>query len=103
MTDQLTLFCDTKRERFEKFHAENPQVYRELVRWARFFKRLGFRRFGIQGLFAVVRYGKDSPEINRMGDIFELNNDASPFYSRLIEKQESDLRGFLSTRAMKED
>lgn len=101
MSNQLTLFCDTKRERFEAFHRENPQVYRALVRHARRLKANGVRRFGIDGLFAIVRYTEAIRTRDPEG--FVLNNNLKPYFSRLIEKREPDLADFFSTRALKED
>jgi hypothetical protein len=101
MGSQLTLFCDTKRERFEKFHAENPHVYRALARHARRLKANGVTHFGIDGLFSIVRYTEALR--TRDADGFVLNNNLKPLFARLIEKQEPDLRGFLSTRALKSE
>lgn len=99
--DQLTLFHDTKREQFEEFHRANPHVYRALVRHARRLRANGVRRFGIDGLFSIVRYTEALR--TRDADGFVLNNNLKPHFARLIEKNEPDLRGFFSTRALKDN
>ncbi len=89
---------EAMRQRFILYHSANPGVYHALVRRARKLKRSGTKRFGIQGLMAVVRY----LETRRIQteEPFQINNSMSGFYARLIMDQEPDLAGFFETREM---
>lgn len=89
----------TIQERFEEFHAKHPEVYEELVRFARLVKRRGKSRYSIDACFQRVRWYF---EIDRDADeAFKLNDHYRSRYARLIEEQESDLRGFFETRKLR--
>ena len=77
--------------RFERFHENNPQVYRNLVNLARQFReKRPDAIIGIQMLFEVLRWNYwisvDSDEA------FKFPNAFAAGYSRLIMKNESDLQ-----------
>lgn len=97
---QRTIFeiLDIKpvEQRFAEFHQDNPQVYAELVKAARLFKRqTGRDRCGMSLLFGRVRWVLS---LDTTAPDFKLNNDYAPFYSRLIMAQEPDLDGMFTTR-----
>lgn len=102
MTDQLALtFAQTMPERFEEFHADNPNVYGTLVRLAReWVKRTGRHKLGIATLFERARWEialvTNDPE-------FKLNNNWRAFYARLIMSQEPDLADLFDLRASEAD
>lgn len=87
----------TIREAFLRFHAENPQVYDELVRLAKRGKRAGVTRIGIKMLFEVLRWRH---ALATGGDDFKLNNNYHSYYARLIMRQESDLFGIFELRRL---
>jgi len=79
-------------DRFERFHSNNPHVYRNLVQLARQFReKRPDAIIGIQMLFEVLRWNYwinvDSDEQ------FKFPNAFAAGYSRLIMKNESDLEG----------
>lgn len=85
--------------RFLKFHASNPEVYKNLVRLAREF-RMGNnvnRKMGIAMLFEVLRWNY---YLNvAFGDEeFKLSNDFRAPYARLIMQQEPDLVDAFNTK-----
>lgn len=99
---QLTLFedmKDPKLERFEEFHAANPGVYDTLAREARRLKEVGHKRYSIQALFEIVRWHRALQTTSDEG--FKLSNDFKPFYARLIDRNESDLKGFFVLKRTK--
>lgn len=89
---------DSLEERFMAFHVENPHVYDELRRLALDLKRKGVTRYGIAGLFEVLRY--DSA-LATGGDAFKLNNSFRSFYARLLMDNEPRLRDFFELRTMR--
>ena len=76
--------------KFRDFHAENPQVYRELVKRARQIKEKGFDRYSIKTLYEVIRW---NAHLTPSGEPFKLNNSFTALYARLIMDQERDLSG----------
>jgi hypothetical protein len=86
----------TTEQRFADFHEANPLVYSELVKAARQFRQqTGRQRCGMSLLFGRVRWVLS---LQTKGDVFRLNNDYLPFYSRLVMAQEPDLAGMFDTR-----
>lgn len=87
------------RERFARFHADNPEVYRLLVRFARELKAHGRGSYGIAALFERVRwhYAVERDDAEE----FKLNNSYRAFYARLLMAQEPDLAGFFETRVQR--
>lgn len=83
--------------RFERFHASNPDVYVELVRLARKLRNQGLDRYGIVGLYEVLRYDRS---LSTDGKPFKLSNDFRSRYARLIMDQEPDLKDFFRTREL---
>jgi len=83
---------DDLASRFERFHKNNPHVYKNLVTLARQFRaKRPDAIIGIQMLFEVLRWNYyinvDSDEK------FKFPNAFAAGYARLIMKQEEDLQG----------
>jgi len=83
---------DDLASRFERFHKNNPHVYKNLVTLARQFRsKRPDAVIGIQMLFEVLRWNYyisvDTDEK------FKFPNAFAAGYSRLIMKQEKDLDG----------
>ena len=79
-------------DEFEKFHRENPDVFRSLVSLAREAKHAGQHKYGIAALFEVLRW--DRMMKKRPGEEFKLANAHRAFYARLIMRKCADLKSF---------
>ncbi|AAD17628.1 hypothetical protein TM4_63 [Mycobacterium phage TM4] len=91
----------TAAAKFEKFHADNPEVYEVLVRLAREWVEVtGRRKLGIANLYERARWEiamrTSDPE-------YKLNNDHRAFYARLIMAREPDLDGLFALRTSEAD
>jgi hypothetical protein len=84
---------------FLKFHRENPHVYEKLLLLARQVKESGRKRYGIECLFARLRWHYDF-EV-RSEEEFKLNNNYTSRYARLLMQQEKDLEGVFSVRELR--
>lgn len=89
-------------EAFWKWHAQNPQVYSELVSLARRLRDRGHRKVGIGMLFEVLRW-RHAMRTTGDADGFKLNNNYRALYARLIMEQEDDLAGMFELRALGSD
>ena len=94
---------DTIQRRFEKFHAENPEVYRMLVNLARKVKAAGREKYGIKSLFEQIRWHYTFNPKPEGVEEFKLSNDYTSRYSRLIMEREPDLVGFFNLRPIDDD
>lgn len=86
--------------RFRKFHANNPDVYNNLVRLAKEFRSKGFnhnRKLGIAMLFEVLRWNYFI-NVDLGEEEFKLSNDFRAPYARLIMIQEPDLQDAFNTK-----
>ena len=88
----------SKSERFDKFHQENPHVYKRLVDMARTVKARGHNTYSMWALYSALAFEVDT---KHDGDKYKLNSHYIPYYSRLIMNLESDLRGFFSIRRLR--
>jgi hypothetical protein len=86
------------QKKFNKFHSENPIVYRELVRLARVAKVQGLQHYGAKAMLEALRFNLI---LKCQGYAFKINNNFTSRYARMISKKESDLRGFFETRKLK--
>jgi hypothetical protein len=85
----------TAGERFRAFHETNPQVYAELRDLALRAKRAGLKRYGMKGLFEVLRWNR---ALQTQGEPWLLNNNYTAHYARLLMERVPELRGFFETR-----
>lgn len=85
----------TTPEKFERFHAANPDVYRTIVEHAREWRAAGSGKLGMSLLFGMVRW---VIALRTKGDPLRINDHYVPYYSRLIMWQEADLRELFDTR-----
>lgn len=95
--DTVSRKFDTRtiQQRFEEFHRDNPYVYSKLVEFARIAKRKGYKQIGVGFLIEIIRW-QGGPTLSK--DRFKISNDFRSRYSRLIEEQEPDLKGFFTKR-----
>jgi hypothetical protein len=105
---QLGLFDEATRldesrmgKAFRKFHGENPGVYYELRKLAIDLHGRGRERYGIAGLFEVLRWQR---AMTIVGDeAFKLNNNYRAFYARMLMHNDPALAGFFATRESEAD
>ena len=86
-------------DRFNDFHAANPHVLRALRSLALQMRRSGRKRFGIKGLFEVLRWNYALQTRNPLTD-FKLNNSFTSFYARLLN-MDPELAGMFETRTQR--
>lgn len=86
-------------KRFEKFHADNPSVYDNLVRLAREFRRKGSnynRKMGIAMLYETLRWNYYMNVETE--EEYKLPNEYRAPYARLVMDQEPDLQDAFNLR-----
>ena len=87
---------------FERFHAENPHVYKRLKRLAFLLKVRGVERYGMKALWEVLRYEQAIATTAAAGS-YRLNNNFTALYARLLMDEEPDLEGFFELRERRSD
>lgn len=85
--------------RFAEFNQQNPQVYWELVRLAREWKKAGKTKIGIRMLWEVMRWNLSLQ--TKSEDDFKLNDHFTSRYVRLIMTHEKDLAGMFEIRTLR--
>ena len=79
---QINLFSDTKRDKFNEFHRENPDVYTSFKKFAFQLINAGCKRLGSKQIIERIRF---ETAIKTTGDPdFKINNNHTCFYSRLF-------------------
>jgi hypothetical protein len=81
---------------FWRFHRDNPQVLRDLIRMAEQLRAAGQRHWGMKSLFEVMRWQVALK--TQSSDGFRLNNNYTAMYSRLIEKTDPRFVSFFVER-----
>jgi hypothetical protein len=89
----------TIQEKFEIFNFDNPWVYEGFVSMARKAKERGRNKIGMKLLTEVMRWDYYMHTTDANSD-FKLCNNYTSRYSRLIEQQEPDLKGFFTMREL---
>lgn len=85
-------------DQFQQFHQANPHVFTALRALALQLKRRGLRKYGMKGLFEVLRWQHAMYTDDPASD-FKLNNNYTSFYARLLMEREPELDGFFEVRA----
>ena len=101
--NQLKLFdgMDVKTtNKFTEYHKENPTVYEKFKELAFKSKKIGHKRFSARGLFQVMRWKMGG---NIKSDGFKFNNNYTPYYVRLLEKDYPEFIVFFEKRKVKND
>ena len=86
------------QERFERFHRENPQIYRLICEYARRLKAAGRTRYSVKTIWEVLRWQAD---VSTTGEHYKLDNRYCSRYARLAMAREPDLAGFFNTRELR--
>ena len=84
---------------FWGFHEANPAVYEALAKLARSALGRGKRRIGAKALWEVVRW--DMWLATEGDEEFNLNNNYTSRYARLLMARETDLRGVFVLRELR--
>jgi hypothetical protein len=86
--------------KFRKFHKEHPEVYRDILHLAIQSQLLGRKKIGMKSLYEKIRWDYMlNPKYEHVD--FELNNNFTSRYARLIMKDVPYLRGLFETRDLK--
>jgi hypothetical protein len=85
--------------RFREFHANNPEVYKELVDLARTAISKGKKKIGIRMLWEVMRWNRFL--VTNDESQYKLNDHYHSRYARLIMRQEPDLSSIFELRELK--
>ena len=70
-----------RREQFERFHSENPQVYRWVREYTMRKREAGFKRWGFEAIWNDIRWNQ---QCRTSGKPFKLNNNYKAFYVRML-------------------
>lgn len=86
---------------FRQFHRDNLWVYAELRRLALDLVGRGRKRYGIGGLFEVLRWHRAMSTDSDDG--FRLNNNHRAFYARMLMRNNPALVDFFAKRESEAD
>ena len=96
--DQLALWGATIEDAFNRYHADNPHVYAELLRMAYRAKAAGYERWSVKAMVEILRWERAILTGNPDG--FRCNDHHSSFYARLLSR-EPGLEGMFQTRKLR--
>ena len=88
-------------ERFEAFHAANPQVYVAMKKLTHRISASGRNEYSIAGIFEVIRFSWAIQ--TRSLDDYKINNNYKPFYARLLNRDPEVPDGFFAERSAEAD
>lgn len=88
---------DRTQTQFLKYHSARPEVYHQIVKFAREAKAAGFKTYSIWAVGNRVRWHYQFEKLT--GEKFKIKNDYFSRYARLVMAQEPDLAGFFTTKA----
>ena len=96
-TTMFDRYPQTMKDRFKKFHSENPHVYEEFKRLAFKMKATGRTKYSATAIVNVLRWETD---LKTKGDVFQINNDFISIYVRLIIWRYPEMVDFFELREM---
>lgn len=85
------------RERFRKFHYNNPEVAELFFQKAKQMRRTGRRKYSAMRIMQSIRWDHD---LKTTGDVFKINNDFVPIYARFFMYENPEYADFFETRAV---
>lgn len=83
---------------FRQFHLENPNVYEEFKKVAFSLINRGYTRLSSKFIFEIVRYNT----MIETNDKYKMNNNYTPGYARMFEKDYPYYFGYFSKRNVSE-
>ncbi len=99
MNNQLEMELDIENK-FYEYHKENPQIYAEFKKITLNLIGRGFKHYSAKGVFEIVRW---STGVSANDNIFKINNNYTPLYARLFEKEFPNMKDFFRKRDSKFD
>ena len=81
--------------RFASFHKANPGLWRDFVRTAEELHQIGERNHSARNW---IRFSSQRRYIQKQGEVYRVNNDFTPIYTRLLEFIRPDLVGVFEKR-----
>lgn len=81
--------------RFIFFHEGNPHVYASFKSHAHQMKSTGKQRYSAQAIIYVLRWEYD---LKTQGDVFEINNDFTSIYARMLCIEDPAFLNFFELR-----
>ena len=93
--DLFARYPQATKERFKKFHSENPDVYAMFKRLAFEMKSTGKKKYSAETIINVMRWNYD---LKTGGDVFQINNDFRSIYARLLVYHHPKFTGFFEFR-----
>lgn len=91
---QPLLFSDERQSRFEKYHAENPEVYRMFCKITFEVIRSGRKYFSSEAIINQIRW----QTMIAGNDGFKINNFLKPYFARLFCKEHPEHADFFRFR-----
>jgi hypothetical protein len=85
---------------FARFHADNPEVYQLVVRFAKEAISRGRTRIGMALIFERIRW---HVQVETFGDEFKLNNNFRAYYARLFSRDYPQHAKLFSMRGAEAD
>jgi hypothetical protein len=86
-------------EKFFRYHADNPQIFKIIKKYTAQVKDVGFQHYSMDAIMHRVRWHVNVK--TRSYDGFKINNNFTSRYARLLEKENKDLRGFFNKRKLR--
>ena len=88
----------TIEERFDAFHAANPQVADALEHYAEQWLAAGHRRVGVKALVERLRWESG---VQTHGDAYRINNSLVSHYARLLIARRPEWADAIETRTLR--
>ena len=84
------------KQKFDAFHAENPDVWRRFEFHALALARKGVKHYGAKTVYEYLRYTYDLA--TRSDDGLKLNNNYTAYYARLFKQEHPECADLFSYR-----
>jgi len=91
---------DTTSDRFHRFHEANPAVYNAIVSMSKQVRSKGLKKWSVRSAFHVLRYVSVNVDA---GNDYKINDNFSPFYSRMIQARVPELSEFFVNKKSQAD
>lgn len=88
----------SNRERFEKFHRENPHVYELFKRFTFEAIKAGKKNLSVTMIIERIRWETD---VVTSGEPYKINDIFKPYYSRKFMAEFPEHEGFFPTRRIR--
>lgn len=82
---------------FQQYDSDNPQIWREFVKFSKEAKRKGFDHYSAKGIFEIIRWHTTTSG----NDQFKLNNNYHADYARKMMREYPEFDGFFRTREIR--